>query len=134
MASDKPYGAHSGISVGWQHPPVIPPVPADVPHPPTWKKHLESVASMVPPSGDAVQRPAHYSRFAIDPATYAILHNLPFAVGNVIKYVMRWDAKDGIQDLKKARRYLDMMIDMEERKLRHDGAADLAADVVRNPL
>lgn len=59
---------------------------------------------------DAVVRPNHYTRFAIEPITFIMENNLPFWLGNIIKYVMRWDAKDGIQDLKKARRYLDMRI------------------------
>lgn len=55
-------------------------------------------------------RPHHYARFKIEPVEFIMVNGLPFAIGNVIKYVCRWDAKDGIQDLKKARRYLDMEI------------------------
>jgi hypothetical protein len=65
---------------------------------------------------DAVHRPDHYARFAIEPITFIMANNIGFAAGNVIKYVMRWDAKDGLQDLRKARRYLDMMIEDAERK------------------
>lgn len=59
---------------------------------------------------DAVHRPNHYARFKIEPITFIAENDIPFMPGNVIKYVLRHDAKDGIQDLKKARRYLDMMI------------------------
>ena len=34
-----------------------------------------------------------------------------YCSGNVIKYICRWKHKNGIEDLKKARTYLDMMID-----------------------
>lgn len=34
-----------------------------------------------------------------------------YCAGNVIKYICRWKHKNGIEDLKKARAYLDMMID-----------------------
>lgn len=34
-----------------------------------------------------------------------------YCCGNVLKYVSRWRKKDGIQDLKKARVYLDWMIE-----------------------
>lgn len=34
-----------------------------------------------------------------------------YCSGNVIKYICRWKHKNGIEDLKKARAYLDMMID-----------------------
>ena len=37
-----------------------------------------------------------------------------YCCGNVLKYVSRWRKKDGIQDLKKARVYLDWMIESAE--------------------
>lgn len=36
--------------------------------------------------------------------------NVPFAEGNVMKYVFRWQDKDGIKDLYKARDYLNAVI------------------------
>lgn len=81
------------------------------------KEHLEAVGDQTPaplpteqPANDPVHRPHHYARFAIEPVEFVMKNGLPFAIGNVIKYCCRWDAKDGIQDLKKARRYLDMEI------------------------
>ncbi len=35
---------------------------------------------------------------------------VPFAEGNIMKYVFRWKDKDGIKDLHKARIYLDALI------------------------
>lgn len=32
-----------------------------------------------------------------------------FLVGNVIKYVSRYDMKNGIEDLEKAKKYIDML-------------------------
>ena len=40
-------------------------------------------------------------------------NKLVFPTGNVIKYVMRWRDKNGVQDLQKAKRYIDMMIELE---------------------
>lgn len=37
-----------------------------------------------------------------------------FYVGNVLKYVMRAPHKNGLEDLKKARWYLDRLINKEE--------------------
>lgn len=54
--------------------------------------------------------PDHYSRWKIEPLKFIMTNNLPFWMGNVIKYIMRWDRKDGLQDLKKARSYLDHKI------------------------
>lgn len=59
---------------------------------------------------NAVHRPHHYTRYKVEPITFIHENRLPFMVGNVIKYVCRYDAKDGVQDLKKAKRYLEMLI------------------------
>lgn len=60
--------------------------------------------------GSKVVRPNHYARFKIEPIYFIIENGLSFDQGNIIKYVCRYDAKNGVEDLKKARRYLDMMI------------------------
>jgi len=65
---------------------------------------------------DVSQQP-HYARFAIQPITFIRENNLPFWVGNVIKYVCRQDAKDGLKDLRKARDYLDKEIAKQEGKV-----------------
>ena len=41
---------------------------------------------------------------------------VPFAEGNIMKYVFRWREKDGIKDLYKARDYLNALITYEELK------------------
>lgn len=38
-----------------------------------------------------------------------------FYVGNIIKYVTRYRDKNGIEDLEKAKTYLQRLIDMEEQ-------------------
>lgn len=68
------------------------------------------------PDSDAVFRPKHYARWKIEPITFVMANELPYAEGNIIKYVMRWRDKNGIEDLKKARRYIDMLIENEARK------------------
>ena len=59
---------------------------------------------------DNVRLPKHYARWKIEPIHFIEENGLPFWMGNIIKYVMRHDAKNGLEDLKKARRYLDMKI------------------------
>ena len=39
---------------------------------------------------------------------------VPFAEGNIMKYVFRWREKDGVKDLYKARDYLNTLIAYEE--------------------
>jgi len=66
--------------------------------------------------GDPVYRPDHYTQWLIEPFTFLMLNSVPFPEGSVVKYVLRWRKKNGIEDLKKARRIIDMMIEMEENK------------------
>jgi hypothetical protein len=60
--------------------------------------------------------PEHYSRWKFEPITFIMANKLPYVIGNVIKYVMRYDHKDGLKDLKKAQRYIDMLIEQEYGK------------------
>jgi hypothetical protein len=54
----------------------------------------------------------HYKALAIQPWDYIIQNNLGFLEGNVIKYVTRWKEKEGLQDLQKARHFLDKLIEV----------------------
>ena len=58
----------------------------------------------------------HYSSMAIQPIEYIYLNGIGFPEGSIIKYVSRWRKKNGIEDLKKARHILDLLIEMEEKK------------------
>jgi hypothetical protein len=60
--------------------------------------------------------PNHYARFKIQPVEFIMANGLGFCVGNVIKYVCRYDAKNGLEDLRKARSYLDKLIEQEGAK------------------
>ena len=57
---------------------------------------------------------SHYKGFAIQPAEYSIKNKLGFAEGNVVKYVSRAQLKGGLEDLLKAKHYLDMLIEEYE--------------------
>jgi hypothetical protein len=52
----------------------------------------------------------HYKLQGIQPIDYIMANELDFCEGNVVKYVTRWRYKNGVQDLKKARHYLDFLI------------------------
>ena len=60
--------------------------------------------------------PSHYTRWAIQPLDFIARNNLDFLRGNIIKYILRFDAKDGLQDLEKARTYLERLIALEKSK------------------
>lgn len=47
--------------------------------------------------------------------------------GNILKYICRWNAKNGLQDLEKAQWYLTHLIE-HVRKLQEENAAVLYAD------
>jgi TPP-dependent trihydroxycyclohexane-1,2-dione (THcHDO) dehydratase len=55
----------------------------------------------------------HYAKFKIQPTEFIHANNVPFIEGNVIKYVLRHREKNGIEDLKKARHYIDLLIQFE---------------------
>lgn len=55
----------------------------------------------------------HYKFMAIQPVEYIVKNNLPYIDGNVIKYVSRWRSKGGVSDLRKAKHYIEMLIEME---------------------
>jgi hypothetical protein len=52
----------------------------------------------------------HYSDKAIQPIEYIDANNLGFYEANIVKYVTRYKDKNGIEDLKKAKWYLDRLI------------------------
>lgn len=56
---------------------------------------------------------AHYKTFAIQPAEFIHKNSIGFLPGNIIKYVCRYRAKNGREDLLKARHYLDLLLEYE---------------------
>jgi hypothetical protein len=52
----------------------------------------------------------HYDKMKIQPITFIVDNEIPFIEGNIIKYVCRWKDKGGVEDLKKAKHYLDILI------------------------
>ena len=67
------------------------------------------------PSNDPI-RPWHYAfdEGVIECIDYIESHAFDFVEGNVIKYVTRYQHKNGTEDLKKARWYLDRLIKRSE--------------------
>ncbi len=70
---------------------------------------------------DKVKQPPHYFRFKIEPITFIMQNDIPYAEGNAIKYICRWRWKHKtkeaqIEDLKKAKQYIDLILEHEENK------------------
>lgn len=57
---------------------------------------------------------SHYQGYKIEPSKFLIANEIPFAEGSVIKYVIRWRDKNGVEDLKKAIHYIEMLIEEYE--------------------
>lgn len=56
---------------------------------------------------------SHYKDMVIQPIEYIVKNDIPYREANVIKYVSRWRSKNGVEDLRKARHYIDMLIESE---------------------
>lgn len=67
---------------------------------------------------DNVNSPSHYQGKVecidcIESATAGLNGIEAFCTGNAIKYLYRWKKKNGIEDLKKAKYYIDKIISIE---------------------
>ena len=88
------------------------------------KKILISYKKGVKPK-DNVNHPSHYTQGkiecidAIAEATRHLLGIAAVCVANIIKYVWRYPFKNGLEELYKARWYLDELINHEEEKAKN---------------
>jgi hypothetical protein len=69
--------------------------------------------------------PDYYQRGNIEVTDFIIDQSMSFLEGNVVKYITRYKEKSGIEDLRKARWYLEKLIEEqvkhgENNKLRRD--------------
>jgi hypothetical protein len=62
---------------------------------------------------DNIKNPPHYASSKIEPIDYIIANKLSYCEGNVVKYITRWRKKGGIEDLQKAKQYIDFIINKE---------------------
>ena len=67
-------------------------------------------------ASDPVNRPRHYTAHKSGVECIQITEHMGFCLGNAVKYIWRADLKnDAIEDLKKARWYIDREIALRER-------------------
>lgn len=59
---------------------------------------------------------SHYKEQAIQPWDFITANELPFLEGSVIKYVARHRQKGGVEDLEKAKHFLEKLIEVEKEK------------------
>jgi hypothetical protein len=53
----------------------------------------------------------HYKKMTLSPWEIIEKNNLNFFEGNALKYLLRYKSKNGIQDLEKAKHYIDYLIE-----------------------
>lgn len=69
----------------------------------------------------------HYKTMKIQPMEYSMANGLDACQHTIVKYVTRFRSKGGIEDLKKARHTLDMLIEFERAKV--EGEPNAAGNV-----
>ncbi len=57
--------------------------------------------------------PIYYTEMKIAPSEYIWKNNIPYLEGNVIKYISRHKNKNGAEDIKKAIKYCEMILELE---------------------
>jgi hypothetical protein len=90
----------------------------------TWTSEEEEVMQSMLSKGangtsalDVQVAGSHYKDLAIQPVEYIHANGIGYFEGNVIKYVSRWRAKNGIKDLEKAKHYLELLIELETKNV-----------------
>ena len=58
--------------------------------------------------------PDYYTK-GIEVTKFILSWNMNFCEGNIIKYIVRYKNKNGLEDLKKARKYLDLLIQNKKK-------------------
>jgi hypothetical protein len=90
----KPYGDINGGAMAFANPPE------------------QEVNDLARYKEDNVNSPVHYKHLGVECIT--MTEHMSFCLGNVVKYVYRCNLKGGVEDLKKARWYLDREIARRE--------------------
>lgn len=80
-------------------------------------KENKMLDTLVPPKPKEQVGGTHYSNLSIEPIQFIETNEMGYHEGNVIKYVSRWRNKNGLEDLKKARWYINRLIELETDKV-----------------
>lgn len=62
---------------------------------------------------DVQEGGGHYKSLAIQPIEYTVKNKLGFIEGNIVKYVTRHKEKNGAEDLRKIKHYVDLLLELE---------------------
>ena len=53
----------------------------------------------------------YYKLMKIQPLEFIMANQMAYCEANVVKYISRWRTKNGVEDLRKARHYIDLLIE-----------------------
>lgn len=56
---------------------------------------------------------AHYKGQKVEHWDFVMMHDIPYMEAQVIKYMMRWRKKNGVEDLRKAEHFIRKLIEIE---------------------
>lgn len=73
-----------------------------------------NTATFVPKASEKQVGGNHYKKFMIQPAEFCYYNNIPYLEATAIKYLCRWKDKGGIQDLEKAKHFIDLLIEFQD--------------------
>lgn len=59
---------------------------------------------------------SHYKDMAIQPVQFIHANSIGYFEGCAIKYLSRWKAKNGLEDLRKAIHFIELLIELEQAK------------------
>lgn len=65
---------------------------------------------------DAVNKPKHYNTHPSGVECIQVTEHMNFNVGNAVKYLWRYEGKNGLEDLKKAAWYVNREIKRMEKQ------------------
>lgn len=79
-------------------------------------KELGGMLNKMPDKPAVLQKQeggSHYKDMVIQPIEYIAKNNIGYLPGSAIKYLSRYQKKNGIEDIKKAIHYCEMILEME---------------------
>lgn len=85
----------------------------DIPH----RQSFDDKTTAALPALDVQVGGTHYKDMVIQPMTYSMANGLDACQHTIIKYVSRFRHKGGIEDLRKAKHCLDLLIEFEQKRI-----------------
>ena len=76
----------------------------------------------------------HYKKMKIQPSEFINKNEMQFAEGNAIKYICRHGSKGRLQDLEKAKHYIDMIIERDYADEAKNSSVDSGVNITYEGL